>query len=251
MNSALRKVLNRMRDPSLAGKLRVAYGNDLDKLFLNFKEDVKMRLGMRELAEPSSIANTIANKQVEYSINVNISIPAKQVVKANVSKGYTAGAVRSTQFINAAGVKTAYTQMPVDQKVVSILEERNLTELDGITAAMSSGITRAISDGVLNGKGIESIARDIDELVDGIGRDRARLLARTETMTAFNRAALTQYDKIGVDEVEWYTSHLENVCEDCESLDGQKFPMGEAPPCPYHPNCPCILLPVIETGVRG
>ena len=251
MKSNLRKALNKMRDPSLAGKLRVAYGNDLDKLFLNFKEDYKKRLGMREMAEPSAIANTIAQKNIEYAINATITIPSKSVIKMNVAKGYTAGAVRGTTFLNAAGVKTAYSQMPVDQKVISILEERNISDLDGITSKMSSDIMRTISDGVMDGRGIESIARDIDESIDGIGRDRARLLARTETMTAFNRAALTQYDKIGVDEVEWYTSHLENVCEDCESLDGQKFAMGEAPPCPYHPNCPCILLPVIETGVKG
>jgi len=251
MKVNLRKALNRMRDPSLAGKLRVAYGNDLDKLFINFKEDVKKRLGVRELAEPSAIATTLAQTNIEYSINATITIPAHSIIKTNVAKGYTAGAIRGTTFLNAAGVKTAYTQMTVDQKVISILEQRNLSDLDGINQAMSTDIMRKVGDGVLNGRGIESIARDIDESIDGIGRDRARLLARTETMTAFNRAALTQYDKIGVDEVEWYTSHLENVCEDCESLDGQTFPMGEAPPCPYHPNCPCILLPVIETGVKG
>ena len=251
MVPSLRKALNKMRDPSLAGKLRVAYGNDLDKLFLNFKEDVKKKLGVRELAEPSAIATTLAQINIAYSINATITIPAKSIIKKNVAKGCTAGAIRGTTFLNAAGMKTTYSQMSVDQKVISILEQRNLSDLDGINQAMSTDIMRKISDGVLNGRGIESIARDIDESIDGIGRDRARLLARTETMTAFNRAALTQYDKIGVDEVEWYTSHLENVCEDCDALDGQKFAMGEAPPCPYHPNCPCILLPVIETGVRG
>ncbi|MFH0777381.1 MAG: phage minor head protein [Candidatus Eisenbacteria bacterium] len=246
MRGNLRKALNRMRDPSRAGKLRVAYGDHLDKLFLNFKADVKKRLGARELAEPSSIATMVADKQIRYSIEVNIRIPARRVIQTDITKAYTTGAQRSVTFLEALGVKTAYTQMPVDQKVISILEQRNLSDLDGITAAMSQDIMRTVTDGVMDGKGIEAIAREIDEDIDGIGRTRARLLARTETMTAFNRAATTQYQKIGVEEVEWYTSHLENVCEDCESLDRQRFPINEAPPCPYHPNCPCILLPVIE-----
>jgi len=248
-------MLNRMRDPSQAGKLRVAYGNHLDRLFVNFKKDIRIVLGMREFAEPSAIATEIAGMNIKYSIETTIKIPAKRIIQTDIAKAYTAGAQRGTIFLNTIGLTTTYNQMPVDQKVISILEQRNLSDLDGITQAMSTEITRKLSDGVMNGWGIEDIARDIDLSIDGIGRDRARLLARTETMTAFNRAALVQYDKIGVDEVEWYTSHLENVCEDCEALDRQVFPINEAPPCPYHPNCACILLPVIEIeafkGVKG
>ena len=243
--------MNRLRDPSGAGKLRVAYGDHLDRLFLNFKKDIKKRLGMREMAEPSSTATAIADTYVKHSIEVNIRIPARPIIQTDITKAYTKGAQMGTNYLNAVGMKASYIQAPVDQKVISILQQRSYSDLDGITQAMSTDINRKITDGVMNGWGVEDIARDIDESIDGIGRDRARLLARTETMTAFNRAALTQYDKIGVDEVEWYTSHLENVCEDCDALDGQRFAMGEAPPCPYHPNCPCILLPVIETGVRG
>ena len=240
-----------MRDPSQAGKIRVAYGDSLDKLFVNFKVDVKKRLGVREMAEPSSIATAIAEKAVKYSIEVNIRIPARRTIQTHIEKAYDVGAQKGTQFLNASGTKVVYNTMPVDQKVVSILEQRNYADLDGITEAMSTDINRKITDGVMNGRGVEDIARDIDESIDGIGRDRARLLARTETMTAFNRAAMTQYDKIGVTEVEWYTSHLENVCEDCDSFDEEIYPIDGAPPCPYHPNCPCILLPVIETGVKG
>ena len=251
MVSSLRKALNKVRDPSQAGKLRVAYGDDLDKLFVAFKQGMHEILGLRELADPGPIGVKVTKAQVAYTVEATITIPGKRITKSAVSKGYTAGAVRSTQFINAVGVKTSYSQTPIDQNVINVLEDRNLSALDGISDAMSKDIMSKMTDGVLKGYGVEKIARDIDESIDGIGRDRARLMARTETMYAFNSAARTQYEKIGVTEVEWYTSHLENVCEDCESLDGQTFPMGEAPPCPYHPNCPCILLPVIETGVKG
>lgn len=250
MKANLRRLLNRVKDPSLAGRLRVAYGDDLDRLFLNFKKDVMQRLGKRELAEVTA-GTVIINKTIEYSLNATITIPAKPIIKKNVGKGYFAGATRGTQLLNAVGVTYSYNQTAADQHVIDLLEQRNLTELDGITAAMSSDITRTISDGVMNGKGIDDISSDIEEAVDGIGRDRARLLARTETMTAFNSAAKQQYDRVGVTEVEWYTSHLENVCDDCDELDGQRFPIDEAPPCPFHPNCPCILLPVIDIPSLG
>jgi SPP1 gp7 family putative phage head morphogenesis protein len=255
MKSNLRKTLTRMRDPSLAGNLRVTYAKDLEQLFANFKTGMHQVLGVREMADPGVIGVKITKAQVSHTIEATITIPGKRITKVNVNKGYTAGAIRGTQFINAVGVKTTYGQTPADQNVIGVLEDRNLSALDGISDAMSKDIMSKMTDGVLKGEGIEKIARDIDESVDGIGRDRARLMARTETMYAFNTAARMQYDKIGVTEVEWYTSHLENVCDECDSLDGQKFSIDDAPPIPLHPNCPCILLPVIDIeafrGVRG
>jgi SPP1 gp7 family putative phage head morphogenesis protein len=246
----LRKVLDRMRDPSQVGKIRVSYGDDLDRLFIHFKKDLHEKLGVRELAEPSALTPVLGT-YVARSITATITIPGKRVVKSNVEKGYTTGGIRGSQYLSALGLQVSYSRTPADAKVIEILVDRNISDLDGITAKMSSDIMRTISDGVLDGKGVEDIAKAIDETIDGIGRDRARMLARTETMTAFNRAATTQYEKVGVAEVEWYTSHLENVCDLCDSYDKEHFSLGEAPPCPAHPNCPCILLPVIETGVRG
>lgn len=255
MKSNLRKRLAHMRDPSLAGRLRLSYSKDLERLFANFKTDMHGILGVRELADDPTLAVKLTKAQVLHTIEATITIPGRPVTKTYANKGYTAGAIRGTQFLNAVGVKTTYGQTPADQNVINVLEERNLSALDGISDAMSKDIMQKMTDGVLKGEGIEKIARNIDESVDGIGRDRARLMARTETMYAFNTAARVQYDKIGVTEVEWYTSHLENVCDECDALDRQRFSIDDAPPIPLHPNCPCILLPVIDIeafrGVRG
>jgi SPP1 gp7 family putative phage head morphogenesis protein len=240
-----------MSDPSLAGRLRESYAKETDRLFANFKQDMHKVLGVRELAVPSPLAVEVTKARLAHTIDATITIPGKRITKTATDKAYTAGGVRATQFVNAVGVKTSFGKTPTDENVIAVLEQRNLAALDGITDAMSKDIMQKMTDGVLKGEGIEKIARDIDESVDGIGRDRARVMARTETMYSFNTAAKIQYEKIGVTEVEWYTSHLENVCDECDALDRQRFSIDDAPPIPLHPNCPCILLPVIETGVLG
>lgn len=247
----LRNRLKNVRDASLSYRLGVSYEKKLDALFVDFKRDTKKILGVRQFAAPDPTATKIVDAQLRRSMEITITIPGKRIAKASVDKAYTAGGIRSTQFLNAMGVVSSYSRTPTDQKTIDILEQRNFSGLDGITDEMSKNITRTITDDVLAGKGVEKIARDIDEDIDGIGRTRARVLARTETMYAFNTSAKVQYDKMGVEQVEWYTSHLENVCDDCDALDGQKFEIDAVPPCPLHPNCPCILLPVIETGVKG
>ena len=88
------------------------------------------------------------------------------------------------------------------------------------------------------------IAKNIDEQTD-IGITRARVMARTETMYAFNTGLTNEYASHGIEAVEWLAAYDERVCEQCAPLMGQKFPIDEAPDCPLHPQCRCTLLPVI------
>ena len=63
-----------------------------------------------------------------------------------------------------------------------------------------------ITDGMLRGDSMDKVAKAIDDRIDSIGRARAEILARTETMKAFNEGSLTQYDKHGITEVEWFAA---------------------------------------------
>jgi SPP1 gp7 family putative phage head morphogenesis protein len=56
------------------------------------------------------------------------------------------------------------------------------------------------------------------------------------------RARLQAFKDAGVKQVRWVTKHDERVCGDCDELDGQIFPIDQAPP-PQHIHCRCLLLP--------
>ncbi len=95
-----------------------------------------------------------------------------------------------------------------------------------------------------------------NELVDnqGFSKDRAMMIARTETAFADvqgNLAAYTEAKDTSLDvKVQWLTAGDDLVSEECEMNDqeireiGDEFPSGATEP-PQHPNCRCVLAPVV------
>jgi len=70
------------------------------------------------------------------------------------------------------------------------------------------------------------------------------MVARTEVIAASNEGALRGYEEMGVSKSEFYPSA--DACEECLAEAGE-YPVGEAHgKIPVHPNCRCVLLPVIE-----
>lgn len=63
-------------------------------------------------------------------------------------------------------------------------------------------------------------------------------LEDTVTKVAFGDA--------GVEQVKWVSEHDFKTCGICSELDGQIFPLEEAPP-KQHYNCRCYLIPVKES----
>jgi len=78
------------------------------------------------------------------------------------------------------------------------------------------------------------------------------MIARTETIWAYNEAALNMFESAGVEgvalDVEWSTAGY-GVCEKCQELEGQVYSIEEARKShhpPLHPNCRCALIPVVD-----
>ena len=59
---------------------------------------------------------------------------------------------------------------------------------------------------------------------------------------AVYRARLDAFRDAGVEYVRWVTQDDERVCDDCDDLDDQVFPIDEVPP-PQHPRCRCYIVP--------
>lgn len=138
---------------------------------------------------------------------------------------------------------------------VKLLASRAYTELEGITDAMSQQLTRELVDGMTQGLSPRTVGTNIAARVDGIGKVRARTLARTETIRAHAEGALDAMEQLGVDQVgvavEWSTSHLGKTkagnpspCKLCAPLDGMVLTIDEARGMfPRHPNCMCSPIP--------
>lgn len=158
-----------------------------------------------------------------------------------------------------AGTKKEFLQQsfnnPASVERVQLLAGRAFSDLQGITEAMATQMRRTLVDGFIKGESPWDIARRLRQDVDGIGRVRAEMLARTEVIRAHNEGQLTAMENMGVEEVgvavEWSTSGLgvtakgnQSPCKLCVPLKGMVLPIKEARGMlPRHPNCMCSWIP--------
>ena len=142
----------------------------------------------------------------------------------------------------------------IDRAAVDFLANYEVQLLGSVSTELASGIKGAITNGVLTGKSIPEVARDIGKVVDDpeefktagktifkTVQQRATLIARTETLRAHNEGAKVFYREVGVKKVKWSTAHDEQACPECAPLDGRVFELAGFDGPPRHPNCKCTI----------
>jgi SPP1 gp7 family putative phage head morphogenesis protein len=120
---------------------------------------------------------------------------------------------------------------------------------DSTRTFLRSSVESAIAEGWSNDKLADEI-----RVGAAFSAERAMMVARTETNMASNAGALADYKTSGVvDKKEWLTAEDDLVDEeDCAPNSEQgpidldeSFQSGDDAP-PAHPNCRCVLAPVIN-----
>jgi len=175
--------------------------------------------------------------------------------------GFTVPSMEDTGGINMSMMN------PFHMDRVGLLYARVYTDLQGITTAMDTIISRILTQGMIDGDGPALLAKKLVSAINGtgvgdlaikdtLGRSisaiqRATLLARTEIIRAHHLATIQEYRNWGLEGIivkgEWKTAGDERVCDACAALEGKIFTLDEIEPMiPYHPNCRCIALPFIE-----
>lgn len=198
---------------------------------------------------------------------------ANTYVRSAYSKGLAGGranlraAGMSTlpSFAAQAGALSAVMNQPFHAERLALLYQRTYADLTGITESMNTAINRVLTRGMALGISPEEMARQLNDVIEHTtgaplppnhpkgmrGIERARLLARTETVETYNRAALAEYEQAEVVlarriMVEWETAGDERVRLVHENRSGRVFTMEVASTLIGDPNCRCTLLPVIE-----
>lgn len=105
----------------------------------------------------------------------------------------------------------------------------------------------------LSGKSVRRMADTIMERF-GVGYRAAECLVRTETSYVQNRTAARSYEDAGCTEYEVLTAQDRRTCQYCAKQNGKRYLLatmqaGENAP-PFHPNCRCTVLPVVEEGTE-
>jgi len=179
-----------------------------------------------------------------------------------VESAYQMGLASAASRMQGMGVSVADSWInnawfrPIHADALGLIYTRVFSDLKGITEAMDAQISRVLAQGLAEGRSSDSIARDINDRVDKIGKVRARTLARSEVVSANSEATLNAYDEAAIEgvelEAEFTTARDEAVCEKCQALAAAgPYTLKQARGLiPAHPNCRCAWIPVVSSPSR-
>jgi SPP1 gp7 family putative phage head morphogenesis protein len=122
-----------------------------------------------------------------------------------------------------------------------------------VTETTKNSIRSLVGRAAGEGWSIERLAKEILESGAVVSKSRARMIARTETASAYSMGSLLAYTQSKVVEgVEWLTTIDDLTCPDCKGLNGEirdledkVFSTGIAHP-PAHPHCRCAIAPIVK-----
>ena len=142
----------------------------------------------------------------------------------------------------AVGALTFGWNAPVHSEAVRVLYTRNFAQLKGITDDMDKEMSRILAQGLIDGTNPRQIARNLNNVVDRIGINRANLISRTETINAFNTASLNDLELmqnfLGEDIlVQWLTALDERVRSHHRVRHGKIYRREDARRLIGEPNC--------------
>jgi len=128
------------------------------------------------------------------------------------------------------------------------LRVRGAERVRGISEVTRKQLAKVLADGVREGHSIDTIAKRLRETVRDMSKERARLIAWTETGYAYGAAQEKLAQRVGAKYKRWLTAGDDRVCDICKAnQEAGKIPVNQ--PFPggvmfeiQHPRCKCTTL---------
>lgn len=261
---------DRRRDPTRTTTLRKRFEQDVNARFRQMRGGVNRYFQdnaerFQFVRDDQKVAEFMRWLEQEQSLVLGVqrgadiaSAASQSWANEYVAEAYHSGVNQSASKLRAAGADVDMSwvsnalRRPAHAERMSLIYSRVYSELHGITEAMDQQISRILSEGIGRGLNPMELARQINEKVDSIGRNRARMLARTEVIAAHSDATLNSFVEagiVGVDvEAEWLVAA--GACEVCLAIQQSgPYSIQEARGMlPAHPNCRCAWAPVVVNG---
>lgn len=179
-----------------------------------------------------------------------------------IARNVAVGRLKQEGVSASAWTADELTQTRSSLKSLRDLYSRTYENLADINSEMAGVIREELTRGFAEGRNPKAMADSITKRLKSIQRQRAEVLARTETINAATQATLDEYERAGVEGAmhgRWLHSFDEDVCPFCRRLGGEAFTVSElranhavefrgqiyrlAPPS--HPNGRCSLSPAV------
>ena len=180
-----------------------------------------------------------------------------QYIRPAYTKGY---ATADAQLVQIGALETRLTTdqviramtLPINVNRLQLAYSQSFEALKGITAQMDAQISTILAEGLAAGASPVQIAGAINNRVDNIGMVRAKMIARTEVVTAHNMGALSEFEQASgiIGETifsQWQATLDGNARPNHLARHGKIFKRKDAVLLLNEPNCRCALLPYVES----
>jgi len=148
------------------------------------------------------------------------------------------------QVSRAASGRVETGKASVDADVVEAVVRSGAARITAINDVTRQAIRDIIVRGVADGLGPSQVAQNIRDA--GVFSDsRSEMIARTETMLAYNEAALGTYRNLDVEYVEALDGDQDDVC--AARVARNPWPIGDAYSEQDHPNGTLDWAPILST----
>lgn len=219
------------------------YERTLTQIVEELRGKLKNAARGRELEEAAEVDVSAMRATIRVLLKNAFGSAEGTVLRSHLTSVQATADARVDALLKLAGMPMTATGGEAAKTIMDALLERNIAAIKGLSDGMEKDLVREISDAVANGESMDKIIKRIDAATD-VGRQRAEVIARTETLYAYNAVAKDRYRRNGIEFVEWLTATDDRVCEQCGPLDGTRYEIADAPECPLHPQCRCTLIPV-------
>ena len=133
----------------------------------------------------------------------------------------------------------------LDNYALDWIKLRSLTLARSINKTTLEALRNELALGFTAGESIQQLTKRIEGYFTENAKTRAKMVSRTEIISASNEGALHRFELEGVDKSEFLAAP--DACEVCLPLDGEIYLTKESHGIiPIHPNCRCKWLGVIE-----
>jgi len=243
---------NNRVDPTQTSVLRARYASamrrrfgELDRAVIRFILDNQGSLRAGEAFYDYLLADYLASQEEKVIFEGNEAAWMLPFVTAGILAGVRFAdrqMIKSVPKINLPILPEANPILYRDE--IDVILSQNFRLLKSVTEVMNLQIKEQLIRGIYEGLGPRDVAGLITGRISAIGKTRAELLSRTETIRAHSEATLSRYQAAGINEVtglvEFLHSNDGRVCPVCSSLGGQTFTIQDARGrIPVHPRCRC------------
>ena len=142
-------------------------------------------------------------------------------------------------------------QEPYLETQLKVFQNQNVDLIGKLGSDQKERVQQTLYSNLSQGNGIEKIQQELEKS-EGIGENRARLIARDQTNKFNGQLTQLRQQELGITSYVWTTAQDERVRPTHKVLDGEVFTWEKGPKI-GHPgseiNCRCIAQPVITDAM--